>query len=311
MEDVSALVVVGTDVAGGVVRRHVLPMVPLVQRHEPPVCARGHERARGGVAGRAAGSPPCRRHPADTVTVMSERTDHYFSAEPATPEERRSIEVTLGGRPLTLSTARGVYSPERLDPGTAVLLAGAPAPAGTGDLLDIGCGWGPISITLALRSPRARVWGVDVNRRALALARDNAAAAGVRNVTFCEPDALPDDVRFTTIWSNPPIHVGKAGPARHPRTMAPAAGRRRRGPSRRAEAPRLRLAPDVGERAGLGPHVHPSVVGQGLPHPRGAPGLTAWSVPRSPAPIAVRARCRRRRRARPDRQARPADLRAA
>lgn len=144
---------------------------------------------------------------------MSEPTDHYFTAEPATPEERRTIEVTLEGRRVALTTARGVYSPDRLDPGTAVLLAGAPDPSPTGDLLDIGCGWGPISITLALRSPEARVWGVDVNRRALDLARGNARAAGVDNVTFCEPDEVPDDLRFATIWSNPPIHVGK--PALH------------------------------------------------------------------------------------------------
>ena len=141
---------------------------------------------------------------------MSEPTDHYFSAEPATPEERRSIEVTLEGRQLTLATARGVYSPDRLDPGTALLLAKAPDPSTTGDLLDIGCGWGPISIALALRSPDARVWGVDVNRRSLELARSNAAAAGIDSATFCEPDDVPDDLRFATIWSNPPIHVGKA-----------------------------------------------------------------------------------------------------
>ena len=144
---------------------------------------------------------------------MSEPTDHYFTADPATPEERRTIEVSLEGRRLSLTTARGVYSPDRLDPGTAVLLAGAPDPSPTGDLLDIGCGWGPISLTLALRSPEARVWGVDVNRRALDLARSNATAAGVRNVTFCEPDEVPADMRFSTIWSNPPIHVGK--PALH------------------------------------------------------------------------------------------------
>lgn len=144
---------------------------------------------------------------------MSEPTDHYFTAEPATPEERRTIEVTLEGRRVALTTARGVYSPDRLDPGTAVLLAGAPDPSPTGDLLDIGCGWGPISITLALRSPGAHVWGVDVNRRALDLARDNARAVGAPNVTFCEPDDVPGDLRFATIWSNPPIHVGK--PALH------------------------------------------------------------------------------------------------
>ncbi|MBC9821344.1 class I SAM-dependent methyltransferase [Terrabacter sp. MAHUQ-38] len=141
---------------------------------------------------------------------MSEPTDHYFSAEPATPEERRTIEVTLEGHQLTLTTARGVYSPDRLDPGTAVLLSRAPDPSATGHLLDIGCGWGPISIALALRSPAARVWGVDVNRRSVELARANALASGVSTATFCEPDDVPDDVRFATIWSNPPIHVGKA-----------------------------------------------------------------------------------------------------
>lgn len=144
------------------------------------------------------------------MTVMSEPTDHYFSAEPASPEERRTIDVMLEGRRLSLTTARGVYSPDRLDPGTAVLLSGAPDPSPTGDLLDIGCGWGPIAITLALRSPAARVWGVDVNRRSLDLARTNAAVAGVESVRFCEPDDVPSDLRFATIWSNPPIHVGKA-----------------------------------------------------------------------------------------------------
>jgi 16S rRNA G1207 methylase RsmC len=111
---------------------------------------------------------------------------------------------------VTLTTAKGVYSPERLDPGTAVLLAGAPDPSPTGDLLDLGCGWGPIALTLAMRSPKARVWGVDVNRRALDLARANAAELGLETITFCEPDDVPDDLRFATIWSNPPIHVGKA-----------------------------------------------------------------------------------------------------
>lgn len=141
---------------------------------------------------------------------MSEQPDHYFSAEPAAPEERRQIRVRIDGHDLTLTTARGVYSPERLDPGTAVLLAGAPDPSPTGHLLDLGCGWGPISLALALRSPAAQVWGVDVNRRSLQLAALNAEVAGVVNVSFCEPDDVPEALRFDTIWSNPPIHVGKA-----------------------------------------------------------------------------------------------------
>ena len=147
---------------------------------------------------------------ADTVSVMSEPTDHYFTAEPASPEDLRAVDVTLEGTRYRLTTARGVYSPDRLDPGTAVLLASAPDPSPTGALLDIGCGWGPISISLALRSPTAHVWGVDVNRRSIDLARRNATTVGVDNVTFCEPDDVPADLRFDTIWSNPPIHVGKA-----------------------------------------------------------------------------------------------------
>ncbi len=143
---------------------------------------------------------------------MSENS-HYFSAEPASPAEQRRIRVRLEGRDLELTTARGVYSPARLDPGTAVLLADAPDPSPSGDLLDVGCGWGPIAITLAMRSPEARVWGVEVNHRSIELARSNTAALGLENVTIGEPDDVPDDLRFSTIWSNPPIHVGK--PALH------------------------------------------------------------------------------------------------
>jgi 16S rRNA G1207 methylase RsmC len=62
---------------------------------------------------------------------------------------------------------------------------------------------------MALRSPQAAVWAVDVNHRALDLVRRNAAAAGLSNVTATAPEAVPDDVRFDAIWSNPPIRVGK------------------------------------------------------------------------------------------------------
>ncbi|WP_347353859.1 methyltransferase [Intrasporangium sp.] len=144
---------------------------------------------------------------------MTEQPDHYFRADPAVPDERRQVHVTLDGHHLTVTTARGVYSPGRLDPGTGVLLRGAPDPSPTGDLLDLGCGWGPIALALGLRSPEARVWAVDVNRRALDLTRTNARSAGLRNVRCYEPGQVPADVRFATIWSNPPIHAGK--PALH------------------------------------------------------------------------------------------------
>lgn len=140
---------------------------------------------------------------------MPDAGDHYFTAEPASPDERRTVEVELAGRPLEVETARGVFSPGRVDPGTQVLLRHAGDPPSSGDLLDLGCGWGPVALTLALRSPAARVWAVDVNRRALDLLGRTAGRAGLPGISPVTPDQVPDDVRFAAIWSNPPIRVGK------------------------------------------------------------------------------------------------------
>ncbi len=142
--------------------------------------------------------------------LMSEQTDHYFSAEPASASERRQLRVSLAGRELIVETAPGIFCPDRVDLGTAVLLREAPEPPAQGNLLDLGCGWGPIALTLGLRSPDASIWAVDVNQRALGLARDNAKALGINDFHAVTPEEVPDGIRFATIWSNPPIRVGKA-----------------------------------------------------------------------------------------------------
>jgi 16S rRNA (guanine1207-N2)-methyltransferase len=141
---------------------------------------------------------------------------HYFSPSPDTPSQPGSVRLDLPDLSLTLRTDRGVFSGGRVDPGTKVLLGDAgpdavapPAPAG-GDLLDLGCGYGPIALTLATRAPQARVWAVDVNGRALDLTRANAVAAGLKNVVVARPDDVPPAVRFAAVWSNPPVRVGKA-----------------------------------------------------------------------------------------------------
>lgn len=139
--------------------------------------------------------------------------DHYFTAEPASAADLRPLEVSLAGRSLSVHTARGVFSPDRVDHGTAVLLRHVPPPPAEGDLLDLGCGWGPLSLTLGLRSPGARVWAVDVNERALDLVRRNASDLDLANVMASRPDDVPAEVRFAALWSNPPIRVGK--PALH------------------------------------------------------------------------------------------------
>ncbi len=137
-------------------------------------------------------------------------TDHYFTAEPASPGELRDRTVTLAGREVTVHTAGGIFSPDGVDKGTAVLLKDAPAPPHTGTLLDLGCGWGPMALTLALEAPDATVYAVDVNRRALDLARRNAAALDLPGVRAVTPEEVPAEVTFDLIWSNPPIRVGKA-----------------------------------------------------------------------------------------------------
>jgi 16S rRNA (guanine1207-N2)-methyltransferase len=136
----------------------------------------------------------------------------YFEPEPAAASRPAQVELRLPDATITLGVDRGVFSASRIDPGTAALLRAVPEVAQAGALLDLGCGYGPIACTLARRSP-ATVWAVDVNRRALALTKANAADLGLANVAVAEPDAVPDDVSFAEIWSNPPIRIGK--PALH------------------------------------------------------------------------------------------------
>lgn len=138
---------------------------------------------------------------------------HYFDPEPPGPSDERRVEVVLPDVSFTMTTDRGVFSHGRLDTGTELLLRTAPTPAPSGDLLDLGCGAGAIALTLAQRSPGATVLAVDVNARARELCARNAAALGLANVVVAAPDDVDPDIRFSTIWSNPPIRIGK--PALH------------------------------------------------------------------------------------------------
>lgn len=135
--------------------------------------------------------------------------EQYFAARPAVGSARRTVELVLADLAVTLITDRGVFATGGVDPGTKLLLLTAPPPPPTGNLLDLGCGYGPITITMARRAPTATVWAVDVNERARALCAENAAEAGCTNVVVAAPDEVPAGVRFAAIWSNPPIRIGK------------------------------------------------------------------------------------------------------
>jgi 16S rRNA (guanine1207-N2)-methyltransferase len=149
-------------------------------------------------------------------------SSQYFAEQPDAAHRPGTVQVVLPDMHLTLATDSGVFSPGRLDPGTRLLLETAPPPPADGDLLDLGCGYGPIALVLAKRAPAARVWAVDVNQRALDLCAGNAAAAGLDNVRCIPaasanphsadsqsagPRSLP--ACYQLIWSNPPIRIGK------------------------------------------------------------------------------------------------------
>jgi 16S rRNA (guanine1207-N2)-methyltransferase len=134
----------------------------------------------------------------------------YFAERPGSASRPRTVHVVLPDLHMELRTDSGVFSPSRLDPGTRLLLDAAPPPPSSGDLLDLGCGYGPLALVLAARSPAARIWAVDINTRALQLCARNAEGAGLRNVRCASPQDPVLPPALGLIWSNPPIRIGKA-----------------------------------------------------------------------------------------------------
>jgi 16S rRNA (guanine1207-N2)-methyltransferase len=136
-------------------------------------------------------------------------SEQYFDDDPTVTSAPMIVDVTLPDTAFTMETDRGVFSHGHLDTATSMLLRACLPLAASGDLLDLGCGAGPIALTMARRSPDATVWAVDVNRRARELCRRNAERNALGNVRVAHPDEVPADIRFATLWSNPPIRIGK------------------------------------------------------------------------------------------------------
>jgi len=138
---------------------------------------------------------------------MSE--DHYFSQEPSSPLKPKAIQIPVAGELVDVSTASGTFSPAQLDFGTEVLIEQMDLAPVSGNLLDLGCGWGPIALNLGKLRPNTKVWAVDVNTRSVELTQANAKNLGISNINAVLPDQVPADLRFSGIWSNPPIRIGK------------------------------------------------------------------------------------------------------
>ena len=138
---------------------------------------------------------------------MSE--DHYFSQEPGSALKPKSIIIPVAGEMVQVTTASGTFSPTQLDFGTEVLIEQMGLAPESGDLLDLGCGWGPIALNLAKLRPNTKVWAVDVNTRSVELTAKNAKGLGLSNIAAVVPEQVPENLVFSGIWSNPPIRIGK------------------------------------------------------------------------------------------------------
>lgn len=138
---------------------------------------------------------------------MSE--DHYFSQEPGSALKPKSIIIPVAGEMVQVTTASGTFSPTQLDFGTEVLIEQMGLAPESGDLLDLGCGWGPIALNLAKLRPNTKVWAVDVNTRSVELTAKNAKGLGLSNIAAVVPEQVPENLVFNGIWSNPPIRIGK------------------------------------------------------------------------------------------------------
>lgn len=136
--------------------------------------------------------------------------EHYFSAEPNSEVTMREITFEVAGKSFAAQTASGTFSTAGLDKGTKILLEQFEEFPESGDVLDLGCGWGPIAISIAALKPNTRIWALDVNQRSLDLATANAKALGLSNVKPVFAYQIPSDLQFGAIWSNPPIRIGKA-----------------------------------------------------------------------------------------------------
>ncbi|WP_353066500.1 class I SAM-dependent methyltransferase [Arcanobacterium hippocoleae] len=142
--------------------------------------------------------------------------EHYFSTTSQAAKVEQTRIVTIQNHDFTVTTMPGVFSHDGLDKGTAVLFRKVPITTLPADakVLDLGCGWGPISLALAQNYPTAEIFAADVNERAIDLCKRNLLSAGI-SCTVDFESALYDffvdsGMKLDLIWSNPPIRIGKA-----------------------------------------------------------------------------------------------------
>ena len=135
-------------------------------------------------------------------------SEHYYTENPRSAHDERQIEVKALGRTLRFTTDAGVFSRDGLDRGTEVLLNALPELEGR--VLDLGCGWGAVGVSLGAKDPGLEIVMTDLNARAVELARRNLLQNGVRAEVLQGDGFAPVTGTFDAIVTNPPIRAGKA-----------------------------------------------------------------------------------------------------
>jgi 16S rRNA (guanine1207-N2)-methyltransferase len=137
--------------------------------------------------------------------------DHYYSNKPGSRSDERTFETKLRGITIRLTSDAGVFSRDGVDYGSRTLIDNMVITPDS-RVLDIGCGYGPIGLTAARLAPQGHVTLIDINERAVGLARRNAEANGIRNVSFAVSDLFEavQNMSYDVILANPPIRAGKA-----------------------------------------------------------------------------------------------------
>ena len=135
---------------------------------------------------------------------------HYFINDESLKSNKRIIKYTVNSNYFELTSDVGVFSKNELDPGSELLIKSAIKKGINGDLLDVGCGYGPIGITLSKICDLNKVDFIDVNTRALNLTKDNASKYQVKNFSVFESNGF-ENVKdlYDYILINPPIRAGK------------------------------------------------------------------------------------------------------
>lgn len=136
---------------------------------------------------------------------------HYFQNDPLLASKKRDITLSINGLTLHFKSDNGVFSKSKVDEGSLALLKAIIPLHLTGKILDLGCGYGPIGLTIAVTSPSARVDLADINERALALCEENAQLLGLSQRVTCLQSDIYTNVEgpYDSIVVNPPIRAGK------------------------------------------------------------------------------------------------------